>query len=93
LDSTGSGYGTVASYCECGYEPSGSCATKVVNNPLDEVQHRSPASNITVRNTTWAGVGLTCQFQYRPLLWQALTAMARQANLCLSHVNLLKCHA
>jgi hypothetical protein len=31
LDSTGSGQGPVAGYCECGDEPSGSCATEVVS--------------------------------------------------------------
>jgi hypothetical protein len=31
LDSTGSGYVPVASCCECGDEPSGSCATELVN--------------------------------------------------------------
>jgi hypothetical protein len=30
LDSTGSGQGPVAGYCECGDEPSGSCATELV---------------------------------------------------------------
>jgi hypothetical protein len=30
LDSTGSGYGPVASCCECGDQPSGSCATELV---------------------------------------------------------------
>jgi hypothetical protein len=30
LDSTGSGYGPVTSCCECGDEPSGSCATELV---------------------------------------------------------------
>jgi hypothetical protein len=29
LDSTGSAYGPVASCCECGDEPSGSCATEL----------------------------------------------------------------
>jgi hypothetical protein len=31
LDSTGSGYGPVAGCCECGDEPSGSCATELVS--------------------------------------------------------------
>jgi hypothetical protein len=31
LDSTGSGQGPVAGCCECGDEPSGSCATELVN--------------------------------------------------------------
>jgi hypothetical protein len=31
LDSTGSGQGSVAGCCECGDEPSGSCATELVN--------------------------------------------------------------
>jgi hypothetical protein len=31
LDSTGSGQGPVASCCECGDEPSGSCATELVS--------------------------------------------------------------
>jgi hypothetical protein len=31
LDSTGSGQGPVAGCCECGEEPSGSCATKLVS--------------------------------------------------------------
>jgi hypothetical protein len=31
LDSTGSGQGTVAGCCECGNEPSGSCATELVS--------------------------------------------------------------
>jgi hypothetical protein len=30
LDSTGSGQGQVACCCECGDEPSGSCATELV---------------------------------------------------------------
>jgi hypothetical protein len=30
LDSTGSGQGSVAGCCECGDEPSGSCATELV---------------------------------------------------------------
>jgi hypothetical protein len=30
LDSTGSGYGLVASCCECGDVPSGSCTTELV---------------------------------------------------------------
>jgi hypothetical protein len=30
LDSTGSGHGPVAGCCECGDEPSGSCATELV---------------------------------------------------------------
>jgi hypothetical protein len=30
LDSTGSGQGPVAGCCECGVEPSGSCATELV---------------------------------------------------------------
>jgi hypothetical protein len=34
LDSTGSGQGPVASCCECGDEPSGSCATDVVSLAL-----------------------------------------------------------
>jgi hypothetical protein len=37
LDSTGSGQGPVAGCCECGDEPSGSCATELVsycNSPL-----------------------------------------------------------
>jgi hypothetical protein len=31
LDSTGTGQGPVAGCCECGYEPSGSCATELVS--------------------------------------------------------------
>jgi hypothetical protein len=31
LESTGSGQGPVAGCCECGYEPSGSCATELVS--------------------------------------------------------------
>jgi hypothetical protein len=31
LDSTGSGQGPVAGSCECGDEPSGSCATELVS--------------------------------------------------------------
>jgi hypothetical protein len=31
LDSTGSGQGPVAGCCECGDEPSGSCATELVS--------------------------------------------------------------
>jgi hypothetical protein len=31
LESTGSGQGPVAGYCECGDEPSGSCATELVS--------------------------------------------------------------
>jgi hypothetical protein len=30
LDSTGSGWGPEAGCCECGEEPSGSCATELV---------------------------------------------------------------
>jgi hypothetical protein len=32
LDSTGSGQGPVAGCCECGDEPSGSCATELVSS-------------------------------------------------------------
>jgi hypothetical protein len=32
LDSTGSGQGPVAGCCECGDEPSGSCATELVSH-------------------------------------------------------------
>jgi hypothetical protein len=31
LDSTGSGQGQVVGRCDCGDEPSGSCATELVN--------------------------------------------------------------
>jgi hypothetical protein len=31
LDSTGSGQGPVAGCCDCGDEPSGSCATEIVS--------------------------------------------------------------
>jgi hypothetical protein len=31
LDTTGSGYGLVACCCECGEEPSGSCAKELVS--------------------------------------------------------------
>jgi hypothetical protein len=31
LDSTGSGQGPVAGCCECGNEPSGSCATELIS--------------------------------------------------------------
>jgi hypothetical protein len=31
MDSTGSGQGPVAGCCECGDEPSGSCATELVS--------------------------------------------------------------
>jgi hypothetical protein len=31
LDSTGSGQGPVTGCCECGDEPSGSCATELVS--------------------------------------------------------------
>jgi hypothetical protein len=34
LDSTGSGQGPVAGCCECGDEPSGSCATELVSGRL-----------------------------------------------------------
>jgi len=34
LDSTGSGQGPVASCCECGDEPSGSCATELVSDKV-----------------------------------------------------------
>jgi hypothetical protein len=34
LDSTGSGQGPVVGCCECGDEPSGSCATELVNDLL-----------------------------------------------------------
>jgi hypothetical protein len=37
LDSTGSGQGQVAGCCECGDEPSGSCATELVRNSLIEI--------------------------------------------------------
>jgi hypothetical protein len=36
LDSTGSGLGLVASCCECVDEPSGSCATELVNSAVFE---------------------------------------------------------
>jgi hypothetical protein len=35
FDSTGSGEGPVASYSECGDEPSFSCATELVNTVTD----------------------------------------------------------
>jgi hypothetical protein len=34
LDSTVSGQGPVAGCCECGDEPSGSCATELVSFPI-----------------------------------------------------------
>jgi hypothetical protein len=37
LDSTGSGQGPVAGCCECGDEPSGSCATKLVSYTVEEI--------------------------------------------------------
>jgi hypothetical protein len=39
LDSTGSGQGPVAGFCECGEEPSGSCATELVS--LSSSSHHS----------------------------------------------------
>jgi hypothetical protein len=50
LDSTGSGQGPVAGCCECGDEPSGSCATELVKR--DEVtgswrkQHNEKLHNL-----------------------------------------------
>jgi hypothetical protein len=38
LDSTGSGQGPMAGYCECGDEPSGSCATELVIDPIYPVR-------------------------------------------------------
>jgi hypothetical protein len=37
LDSTGSGQGPVAGCCECGDEPSGSCATELVMKGVNVV--------------------------------------------------------
>jgi hypothetical protein len=37
LDSTGSGQGPVAGCCECGDDPSGSCATELVNKITDGI--------------------------------------------------------
>jgi hypothetical protein len=37
LDSTGSGQGPVAGCCECGDDPSGSCATELVMKELRSV--------------------------------------------------------
>jgi hypothetical protein len=36
LDSTGSGQGPVAGCCECGDEPSGSCATELVKRSFND---------------------------------------------------------
>jgi hypothetical protein len=38
LDSTGSGQGPVAGCCECGDEPSGSCATELVRKYINGVE-------------------------------------------------------
>jgi hypothetical protein len=40
LDSTGSGLGPVADCCECGDEPSGSCATELVSCITFEIASR-----------------------------------------------------
>jgi hypothetical protein len=40
LDSTGSGQGPVAGCCECGHEPSGSCATELVRRCVVSSQLR-----------------------------------------------------
>jgi len=42
LDSTGSGQGPVAGCCECGDEPSGSCATELVLIITVTVNHAEP---------------------------------------------------
>jgi hypothetical protein len=39
LDSTGSGQGPVAGFCECGDESSGSCATELVSYPINSCQN------------------------------------------------------
>jgi hypothetical protein len=41
LDSTGSGQGPVAGCCECGDEPSGSCATELVELVIKCVMYNS----------------------------------------------------
>jgi hypothetical protein len=41
LDSTGSEQGPVAGCCECGDEPSGSCATELISYFILEVSVRS----------------------------------------------------
>jgi hypothetical protein len=38
LDSTGSGQGPVSGCCECGDEPSGSCATELVKAQIHQQQ-------------------------------------------------------
>jgi hypothetical protein len=56
LDSTGSGQGTVAGCCECGDEPSGSCATEFVlyitiTNPTKTTVKPTPEGHVAYINT------------------------------------------
>jgi hypothetical protein len=46
LDSTGSGQGPVAGCCECGDEPSGSCATELVRFYFHDVRRLERISNM-----------------------------------------------
>jgi hypothetical protein len=61
LDSTGSGQGPVAGCCECGDEPSGSCATELDNESLREETIQRPRRimqdgiRMDLRETGWGG--------------------------------------
>jgi hypothetical protein len=46
LDSTGSGLGPVAGCCECGDEPSGSCATELVSLPIRTLLYATSGKNL-----------------------------------------------
>jgi hypothetical protein len=61
LDSTGSGQGPVAGCCECGDEPSGSCATKLVSyNKSVLVYHYRTAPEIA-----WCKISRNCHLGKR----------------------------
>jgi hypothetical protein len=49
LDSTGSGQGPVAGYCECGDEPSSSCATELVSSVVQIVLYFVVVSTSIIR--------------------------------------------
>jgi hypothetical protein len=50
LDSTGSGQGPVAGCCECGGEPSGSCATELVRYYSKQILCKIISQYITVNS-------------------------------------------
>jgi hypothetical protein len=56
LDSTGSGQGPAAGCCECGDEPSGSCATELVTRVL--MPRNVPLAVALSRQTNRRGAAL-----------------------------------